>query len=364
MRLRDLVGVVVLAVAFGSTPATASAQRLYLALGDSVTVGPGGPQAGFVERYYQFLNAPSHGGLDRLSNLAIAGETSTSMRNPGGQLDRAVAAIDGPSDTRVVTLDIGGNDAFTGQCSHAWTAEQCPFRANYTAIVQRLAGALANDPGAETFQVMEYYNPASGTGSPIESGYDTGLLGADLRIDCSGTGSSLGLNDLIACIGGDNGAGSVDTYPTFKAGGQRLLVGIHPSQTGYRYIACLFERPERAGSPQPCPPSIVLSGPRRQRVLIRHRLSVVVRVDQVAKVTASATIAIPRLARVVRLLPRTVTVAAGKRTRLALRLAKQDLRAVRRALLARGRLVVTVRARARGAVDSSRTATRKIKLVQ
>jgi len=46
--------------------------------------------------------------------------------------------------------------------------------ANYTAIVQRLASALANDPGAEKFQVMEYYNPESGTGSPAESGYDGG----------------------------------------------------------------------------------------------------------------------------------------------------------------------------------------------
>jgi len=283
--------------------------------------------------------------------------------HPSGQLDRAVAAIDGPSDTRVVTLDIGGNDAFTGQCSSGWTADACPFRANYTAIVQRLASALANDPGAEKFQVMEYYNPESGTGSPAESGYDGGLLGDDLRIDCSGSGSSLGLNDLIACIGLDSGAGPVDTYPTFKAGGRRLLSGIHPTQTGYQYIACLFERPERAGSPRPCPPSIALSAARRQRVLMRHGLSLFVRVDQAAKVTESATIAIPRLARVVRLGPRTVAVAAGERTKLALRLAKKDLRVLRRALLARGRLVATVRVRARGAVDSSRTTARRIKLV-
>ena len=317
---------------------------------------------GIVERYYHFLRAPAHGGLDHLTNLSIGGATSTSMRSPGGELHRAIEVIDGPSDTQVVTLDIGGNDRLTGQCPPpSWNTDSCPFRANYTAIVQRLAGALANDPGTETFQVMEYYNPASGTGSSTESAYDGGLLGSDMRIDCLGSGSSLGLNDLIACIGRDSGAGPVNPYPTFKADGQRLLWGIHPSPLGDRYIACLFEQPERAGSPRPCPPLVVVSAPRRQHVLARRRVLVFVRVDQAAKVTASATIAIPRLARVVRLYRRTIAVAADKRAKLELRVSRSDLGILRRA---RRWAVMTVTARACGAVDSSPTTTRKVRLVR
>jgi hypothetical protein len=216
-------GAILAAVASCLAPTAAGASGLYLALGDSVSASH---QGGPVERYYRFLSAPGHGEIDQLSNLATGGETSTSMRSPGGQLDRAIAVVDGPSDTRAVTLDIGGNDALSGQCPPpSWNTDSCPFRENYRATVQRLAAALANDPGDETFQVMEYYNPASGTGSSTESGYDRGLLGEDMRIDCSGSGPALGLNDLITCLGRAAGAAAVDPYPTFKAGGQPLLAG-------------------------------------------------------------------------------------------------------------------------------------------
>lgn len=363
MTLRAVcIGATLAAAASCLAPTPAFARGLYLALGDSVSAPHAG---GAVERYYRFLRAPGHGGLDQLSNLATGGETSTSMRSPGAQLDKAIAVVDGPSDTRVVTLDIGGNDALTGQCPpHSWNTDSCPFRQNYTAIVQRLAAALANDPDNETFQVMEYYNPASRTGSSTESDYDRGLLGEDMRIDCSGSGPSLGLNDLIACLGRDGGAAPVDPYPTFKAGGQRLLWGTHPSPLGDRYLACLFERPELAGRPQPCPLSVTLYAPRRQRVLSRSRLLVFVRVDRAAKVTASAAIAIPRLARVLRLRSRTIAVTADKRTKIALRLSKRNRSIMRRALNIRGRLTATVKVRTRTAGESSLTTSRRIRLVR
>jgi hypothetical protein len=355
-------GAIIAAVASCLAPTPAWASGLYLALGDSVSASH---QGGPVERYYRFLSTPGHGGLDQLSNLATGGETSTSMRSPGGQLDKAIAVVDNPSDTRVVTLDIGGNDALTGQCPpHSWNTNSCPFRESYRAIVQRLATALANDPGDETFQVMEYYNPASGTGSSIESGYDRGLLGEDMRIDCSASGSSLGLNDLIACLGRDAGAAAVDPYPTFKAGGQRLLAGNHPSPLGDRYLACLFERPERAGRPPPCLPSVTLSAPRREHMRSRSRPFVFVRVGWAANVRAYATMAIPRLAHVLRLRSRTIAVTADQRTKLGLQLSKRSRRLVRRALNVRGKLTATVKVHARIAGESLVTVTRKIRLVR
>ena len=202
--------------------------------------------------YHAYLRDPAHGGVEVLYNLAIPGETSSSMRAADGQLYGALAAIDEPSDTRLVTLDIGGNDRLLGQCAIGFNVPSCPFTANYTAIVQSLGAALANDPGSESFQVMQYYNPASGTGTLTEVAYDFGLLGDDGRIDCAATGSRLGLNDLVACIGRDHGAEAVDGYPTFKAGGPSLMAdATHPNQTGHSYLACLFEHPERAGMRTP-----------------------------------------------------------------------------------------------------------------
>jgi hypothetical protein len=117
---------------------------VYVALGDSVSAGYGATAGrGFVDRYFAHLRDPANGGLDELHNLAHPGETSGSMRDPGGQLDQANALIGEPSDTRVVTLDIGGNDGLNGQCPVGFNTPPCPFRANYTAIIQALQAALA-----------------------------------------------------------------------------------------------------------------------------------------------------------------------------------------------------------------------------
>jgi lysophospholipase L1-like esterase len=342
---------------------------LYLALGDSVSTGGGAAAGrGFVDLYQAYLR--SSGRSDALTNLAVGGDTSSSMRYPGGQLDRALAAIDAPSDTGVLTLDIGGNDGSYGQCPNGFSSAPCPFGANYAAIVGALATALANDPGDETFQVMQYYNPANGTGSTTEERYNLGLLGSDARVDCAGTGAQLGLNDLIACIGRDHGAVAVDTYPTFKAHGQAVMAdSLHPNEVGHAYIACLFEYPGAAGSAIPCAPDQVaplmrLSGRRTQRVLRRRGISVVVRTDEESVVTVSGRVRLPATSRFVRFRRVTQSVHPNTPTRITIRPTRRGMGALRRGLRLRRALRARIMVAAKDVADNGRRATRRITLVR
>src|SRR5947207_12574404 len=92
--------------------AAAPALPTYLALGDSLSVGIGATvpsQFGFVGRLQQFIRV-QHRGPERVANLAVGGETSTSFI-ASGQLARAQAYIADPStDVQLITLTIGGND--------------------------------------------------------------------------------------------------------------------------------------------------------------------------------------------------------------------------------------------------------------
>ena len=90
---------------------------------------------------------------------------------------------------------------------------------------------------------MEYFNVQIGT--PDESAYRLRLLGDDLKIDCSGTGRALGLNDLIHCIALEQNAIPVDVLPAFDAAAPAGLayIGpdhIHPNDAGYLAIAKAF----------------------------------------------------------------------------------------------------------------------------
>jgi lysophospholipase L1-like esterase len=349
--------------------------KLYIALGDSVSAGYGAPPGrGFVELYDAYLRDPAHGGLEQLANLSVPGETSTSMRSAGGQLDRALAKIGEGSDTAVVTLDIGGNDARLGQCPSGFNAPPCPFRDNYTAIVEALAGALAGDPGDETLQVLEYYNPASGTGSADEARYDYFARGSDGRVDCSGTGNEVGGADITFCVGRAHGATAVDAYPTFKAVGQKLIAdGIHPNELGHAYLACLFEHPERAGSLNPCDPNgipdtvaprITLHASRRQRVLRRHGLRVVVATGEDAKVTVRGTIALPHGPRVIRFRRLVRPLAANTPAAMRLRLTTRGRAKLRRALRGRRALRARIVVVATDAAGNARRETRRIRVVR
>lgn len=224
-------------------------QNLYVALGTSVTAGafarsPSSRYVGLLFSYYQSVL-----GVTTLSNLARFGETSGSMRR-GGQLAAALARINSASDTRAVTIEIGGNDRL--ECADSegrWIWASCPVRSNLAATLSSLRAALDRDPGDETFVAMAYYNPASGLGGDVpfsgESWWERGLLGSDLTVSClTSAGPEVGLNDIIFQEAGRYGASVANAHPAFKVGGQGFMFDeLHPNDAGHAAIADAFRIP-------------------------------------------------------------------------------------------------------------------------
>jgi lysophospholipase L1-like esterase len=254
--------------------AATSAPVVHLALGDSLAAGVGASSiehTAYVPRLFSYFRGTSHGGVDTLLNLGIGGDTSYwfltgTPWGEGPQLQQALAAINDPTtDTAVVTLDIGGNDALNTlfrdpacadvaslACRAAIAAMFDGFAANYTTILGALSAALAADPGTERVFVMTYYNLWGGTGDPLESVADLLLLGTDLTIDCVANAvdpTKVGLNDLIACIGMANGALVADGYAAIDDQALHLThIGegdIHPTDAGYAAIASAFMEAEK-----------------------------------------------------------------------------------------------------------------------
>jgi len=246
-----------------ATAAAPPSPHTYLALGDSLAVGVGAvnpARLGYVAHVFRVARAKPAGSVNQLTNLAISGETSSSFIGSGGQLARAVSAINEPSsDVRLVTLDIGGNDFLgllqpgqpcavdptTSTCRAAVVAALATFQANYTVILSQLTVALSHDPGGERLLVMTYFNPFSGAGNLLfERAFDAVLLGSDGRIDCTAVPAAddrVGLNDLIACIGTQFGATTVDIQPLFVGRGPHLTHindgDIHPNTAGHAAVA-------------------------------------------------------------------------------------------------------------------------------
>ena len=245
-----------------ASPSTAGqAPGTHLALGDSLAVGVGAtdPQElGYVGRLFAALSEPGAAlRVANLSNLAVSGETTSSMIR-GGQLAAALeAAHAADPPVSLVTLDIGGNDLLrllgTDACASAPQGPECQqlvaltlidFRANYRLIVGELSGALAHAPDAR-LAVMTYFNPFSGTDAAYEAAAELALLGTDGRLDCSADESaSHGMNDIIACVAEDVGAVAVDVQPRFSDLGLELThIGsedIHANDRGYEVIADAF----------------------------------------------------------------------------------------------------------------------------
>ncbi len=231
-------------LALSTSPAAAQTGPLYVALGDSVAGQEPGTYPNKLFPYYQ-----STLGVTQLRNWASIGGASSETIRTEGQLGYALADINAPSDTRAVTIDIGGNDR--GECANAW--DTCPFRYYFYLTLSDLKAALDSDPGPEIFAAMAYYNPASGLGGEgqdSEASYDRGLLGTDLVVDCEiFTGPQVGLNDVIYQEAGRSGALLADPYSAFKEGGQSFMAdSLHPNDAGHAAIADAF----REASPQ-CP---------------------------------------------------------------------------------------------------------------
>ena len=219
----------------------------YVALGDSITAGYSASEG---SDYVSLLFAHYRNtlGVNQLANFGKAGETSTSLF--GSQLPSALAEISGPSDTRVVTIDIGLNDYFGERCTFGSDPCTQAFEANFSSALSRLQAALDADPGPEVLIALAYYNTFSGTGTDSEWAMNTVLFGKSMSWSCTDTGDELGLNDAIAQIAGQHGAEIANTYAAFEQAGQSYIdpSTLHPNDAGHRAIADAVI----AAAPSPC----------------------------------------------------------------------------------------------------------------
>lgn len=214
-----------------AVPASASADP-YVTLGDSLTAG-GGTYAGLL-----YTELVAEVGVDEFLNRAQAGATSGGIR--GSQLTTALADINSASDTKVVTAGVGGNDALGGTCDSNYHLPACPFRANFSYILDQLQTALSTDPGIERFAVLAYYNPKNATAD--QATFDNRLYGANGQVGLGDLGLDLGLNDVIYQEAAIRNIPVADPSAEFKAQGQALMSGdvIHPNSAGHKVIALKF----------------------------------------------------------------------------------------------------------------------------
>ncbi len=268
-RVITILAAVGLAMAVTTGSVAARQPTIYLALGDSLAWGDGASvptRTAYVPRLDGYFHGGSHAATTGLVNLAVRGENTGSFI-AGGQLTAAIGAIADPtSDVAVVTLSIGGNDLGDllgvppcatdpagAACQAAVAAALGNVYASYGVIVGTLQAALAADPGAEKLFVITYWNIFGGTGSPFEVPIDFALLGSDLTIDCAANQvhpDRVGLNDLLACIGGALGAVVVDLYPVIGDDAltyTHIAYGdFHPNDDGYALIAQAHRRLDRS----------------------------------------------------------------------------------------------------------------------
>jgi len=211
---------------------------VYLALGDSLTAGVGvtDKREDFVSRFHAYLEKQT-GQLLGLTNLGVAGESTSTMLNTG-QLQRALATIKAePKSVRVLTLGIGANDLLGHMASRACQAEptgaECQsrlragleaFPPNFKRITGQLAAAL--DPSTQVI-VMNVYNPFDfGIGVPAEQMSNQTVKS---------------LNDAIAAEAKARGwqvANSSGAIGDRAAALTNILSGdVHPTALGYQAIA-------------------------------------------------------------------------------------------------------------------------------
>ncbi|NMR19725.1 GDSL-type esterase/lipase family protein [Cellulomonas fimi] len=266
----------------------APARPVVLALGDSVAAGqqsaPIGTtfartaqqwrQNGYVARFHEALTtrldcAPPRSPLEGCPHLQLVdisrtgipggpgGVTTTTMLEPGDQLDRAVDFLERRNgdrltrnDVEVVTLTVGGNDLFgpavascvppTAACGPTLATVFQGFAARYDQILSELRAAAGPDT---VIMTMTYYNPlpfcALGAGDPAGATVlgNTVLEGGTL----GGATLPAGFNDLIRAVSAEHDAVVVDTFGLLGAGD---FVGgndcTHPNAAGHQVIADAF----------------------------------------------------------------------------------------------------------------------------
>jgi lysophospholipase L1-like esterase len=252
-------------LAFGGTPrrVSASPQRYYLALGDSVTYGiqpgkvdsglpPSGFNTGFVDVFARRLRklAPKL----RVVNYSCPGETAVTFvaggcewlaggralhdAFRGAQLDAALAFLRAhPSVVSPITLNLGGNDAqaVADACKNSFTCARARAPRAITQFASRLGSILhrlrAAAPKAEMIVIGVWNNDIKTTrkSDPL---YRT-------------------LDLTIGRVAAGVGAHFADPFPVFDPQGSRARRKAricaftficsrgdgHPTDAGYRAIA-------------------------------------------------------------------------------------------------------------------------------
>ena len=259
MRLAAVAGALVAALLGTPAAAAVSPQPLYLALGDSVAAGVGAqPPAteGYVPELHHRLaaevpcgNGQSLGCQLDLLNIAEPGATTTTLL--ARQLPRAISLIEQRratatpiDDVRLITLDIGGSDAFgpiIQACSSDPQAPGCAttistvlgaVTTNIRAILSGLRAAAGPDT---TIAVMTYYNPLPACVLAAQASL------ADLVLEGGGPAPT-GLNDIIRGQAAAHDAVVAETGPLIDV---HDLVGgrdcLHPDTSGHDDIAAAFD---------------------------------------------------------------------------------------------------------------------------
>jgi lysophospholipase L1-like esterase len=347
-RMLASLGVAAMGLWLGTSPAMArthatkspSLGGLYVATGDSLTAGTGAtPGHGFVDLL--FTQYRSTIGVTELSTRTGFAMTSAVLRT-GGELDKALADIDGTSDTRVVTITIGGNDVGFA-CNFDFTSSACPFRTNFSATLTDLRRALANDAGEEPLIALAYYNPS--VGEPTEAMWDRALLGTPTKLGCADTGAELGLNDIVAQQAASDGARVANAYPPFKATGDAYLTpgnDAHPNDTGYAALAEIFRNPE-----SPCRPALTLDAKKQE---LKKKLALSATVDSHSKLIATGR-AIKKT---------TEELAANEKTKVKAKLKRKAHQKLAKDIGRKGTAKTKIRATA--TTEAGGTATDKIKV--
>jgi lysophospholipase L1-like esterase len=191
MRHLSSLAATALALMIATPVAAGSPSTVYVALGDSLAWGDGASDptsTSYAALLSEYFAGEPHGGAKQFLNLAVRGETTSSYL-AGGQSAAAIAAISAPTtDTRTVTLSLGGNDlldlfnepadpcvvnAASATCSSVAIA-MSTVAANYPAIMASLGAALAVDPGTEKVFVLTLYNPFGAPAAASRASWTSG----------------------------------------------------------------------------------------------------------------------------------------------------------------------------------------------
>jgi lysophospholipase L1-like esterase len=272
-----LVGVVVAGVASADPVTGSDANGTYLALGDSVAFGYVPPNAVPAPNYlvaHSFVGYPeflAQSLNERVSNASCPGETTASMlvagaqsngcenapgspvgyatlfplhvQYRGTQMDYALQYLHAHKHTRLITIDIGANDAFLCQET---TADHCTSGAELQGVANTIATNLATifhdlrvDAGytgpivALTYYSLSYSDPAAVASTQFLDSVIANAATASGGIVADGFAAFRGPS---LAVGGDAcAAGLLIKLPDGTC-------NIHPSPAGQRLLAAAIAK--------------------------------------------------------------------------------------------------------------------------